>query len=153
ALAAACVTSASNDAARPVAEPSFSVAVSALPTGCCPVCSSIDLSVRNTTDNPLLIDWERSRFLYNSDDIRPVLAGGLARTRVAPHSTLTMTMLPPAGAPNVASLREGKFRNGKYRMALAVLDGAQQQLEVARTEVVVSYVDDDAEGSSEVESA
>lgn len=100
---------------------SFSTQVFATVADCCTSCRAIAVSVRNPTDEPVTLDLSRAHFTHNRDRVALTFEGASALVELAPHSTWRGTLRPPAGAPNPASLKEGRFRNGVYRITIAVL--------------------------------
>lgn len=102
--------------------PTFAALVFAAPEQCCPSCEKIRLTVRNTGERPLEIDWARSRFSHNGADVEVLPEDETGPTAIPPHAEWSGKLLPPTGAPNPGSLEEGKFRNGRWRIDLALFE-------------------------------
>jgi hypothetical protein len=121
ALPTSCSTPSTQQRPTPIAR-SFDVQLFADVIECCTSCRGISLSVRNPTDAPVVLDLSRSYFTHNRTPVALTFDDADALIAIAPHTSWRGTLRPPAGAPNPASLKEGRFRNGHYRITLSVLD-------------------------------
>jgi hypothetical protein len=127
---------------RPTPAPSFDAQVFATVGECCTSCRQIVLAVRNPTHKPFVLDLSRTRFAHNRTPVTLTFDSGPALVTVGPRTTWRGILRPPAGAPNPASLKEGRFRNGHYRIMLAVLehrDAPTGAVEMAVADMEIDY--------------
>lgn len=134
-LLIACGTPKKSGSIVQTAPASFDVLVAGIATECCPTCAAIDLSIRNTSDAPVVIDWSSTRMEHNGAAAELVVDG--PEPTIAPHTTWNGLLRPKPGAPHAASLEEGKLRNGRYSVHVAVQSGAARA--TSSTELNISY--------------
>lgn len=84
---------------------------------------------------PVAIDWPSSRMEHNGVAAELVVDG--PDPTIAPHGTWRGLLRPKPGAPHATSLEEGKLRNGRYSVHVAVRSG--EALATSSTDVTITY--------------